>query len=135
MQTKKGIINTYTTFKKRVSDGRDLNEVAVENISQGRVWTGKQALEIGLIDSIGGLQETIVAAAKLAGIEQYNEADYPKFEKDISSFLGGMNISLGIADFWNLFLPNQLKPHWNRIQESNPASLIQLRLPYELNIH
>jgi protease-4 len=135
MQTKKGIINTYTTFKKRVSDGRDLNEVAVENISQGRVWTGKQALEIGLIDSIGGLQETIVAAAKLAGIEQYNEVDYPKFEKDISSFLGGMNISLGIADFWNLFLPNQLKPHWNRIQESNPASLMQLRLPYELNIH
>ena len=42
---------------------------------------------------------------------------------------------LGIADFWNLFLPNQLKPHWNRIQESNPASLMQLRLPYELNIH
>ena len=71
-QTKKSIESTYYNFKKRVSEGRDLSDTIVENISQGRVWTGKQAFEIGLVDSIGGLQETIEAASKLVGIENYN---------------------------------------------------------------
>ena len=94
-QIKKSIESTYYNFKKRVSEGRDLPDTIVENISQGRVWTGKQAFEIGLVDSIGGLPETIEAASKMVGIENYNLIEYPRFDESLSSFITDLPISLG----------------------------------------
>ena len=135
IQTKKSIQITYETFKRRVAQGRNLNETVVENIAQGRVWTGKQALEIGLVDSLGGLEETIAAAAKLAGLEEYNRMEYPKFEENLSTILPGMSLSMEGNRFWNLFFPAQLKPQWNKLKERNPVVSMQLLLPYELNIH
>ena len=135
IQTKKSIQITYETFKRRVAQGRNLNETVVENIAQGRVWTGKQALEIGLVDSLGGLEETIAAAAKLAGLEEYNRMEYPKFEENLSTLLPGMSLSMEGNRFWNLFFPDQLKPQWNKLKERNPVASMQLLLPYELNIH
>jgi len=135
VQTKKSIQITYETFKRRVAQGRNLNETVVENIAQGRVWTGKQALEIGLVDSLGGLEETIAAAAKLAGLEEYNRMEYPKFEENLSTLLPGMSLSMEGNRFWNLFFPDQLKPQWNKLKERNPVASMQLLLPYELNIH
>ena len=135
IQTKKSIQITYETFKRRVAQGRNLNETVVENIAQGRVWTGKQALEIGLVDSLGGLEETIAAAAKLAGLEEYNRMEYPKFEENLSTILPGMSLSMEGNRFWNLFFPAQLKPQWNKLKERNPVASMQLLLPYELNIH
>ena len=135
IQTKKSIQITYETFKRRVAQGRNLNETVVENIAQGRVWTGKQALEIGLVDSLGGLEETIAAAAKLAGLEEYNRMEYPKFEENLSTLLPGMSLSMEGNRFWNLFFPAQLKPQWNKLKERNPVASMQLLLPYELNIH
>ena len=135
IQTKKSIQITYETFKRRVAQGRNLNETVVENIAQGRVLTGKQALEIGLVDSLGGLEETIAAAAKLAGLEEYNRMEYPKFEENLSTILPGMSLSMEGNRFWNLFFPDQLKPQWNKLKERNPVASMQLLLPYELNIH
>ena len=135
IQTKKSIQITYETFKRRVAQGRNLNETVVENIAQGSVWTGKQALEIGLVDSLGGLEETIAAAAKLAGLEEYNRMEYPKFEENLSTLLPGMSLSMEGNRFWNLFFPDQLKPQWNKLKERNPVASMQLLLPYELNIH
>lgn len=54
----------YQTFMKRVSDGRKITVAQVDTIGQGRVWTGKQALEIGLVDRIGGVDDAIKSAAK-----------------------------------------------------------------------
>ena len=134
-QTKKSIEKTYSTFKQRVADGRKLSEETVEELSQGRVWTGKQALENGLIDSLGGLQATIQAAAKLANIENYNVMDYPKFEDDLTAILSDMNISLGLDRFWNLFLPYTIQPKFDQLIEVKPAARMQLLLPFELKIH
>lgn len=134
-QTKQSIESTYSTFKKRVSEGRNLPETVVENSAQGRVWTGKQALEIGLIDSLGGLQETITAAANLAGIENYNLMEYPQFEENLSSFLTGMQISTELNNLLNVFLPNSTQPKLIKLKEFNPADRMQLALPFELKIH
>ncbi len=134
-QTKQSIESTYSTFKKRVSEGRNLPETVVENSAQGRVWTGKQALEIGLIDSLGGLQETINAAANLAGIENYNLMEYPQFEENLSSFLTGMQISTELNNLLNVFLPNSTQPKLIKLKEFNPADRMQLALPFELKIH
>lgn len=134
-QTKKSIEKTYSTFKQRVADGRKLSEETVEELSQGRVWTGKQALENGLIDSLGGLQATIQAAAKLANIENYNVMDYPKFEDDLTAILSDMNISLDLERLWNLFLPYTIQPKFDQLIEVKPAAHMQLLMPFELNIH
>ena len=133
-QTQKSIESTYNIFKKRVSDGRKLTETAVENIAQGRIWTGKQALKIGLIDSLGGLQETVKAAAKLVDIENYNLMEYPRFEENISSIVTGMEISLGLKSLLEIFIPNSIQPQFDQIKEKHPAAHMQLLLPYELNI-
>ena len=61
----------------------------VEEIAQGRVWSGKDAVEIGLVDTLGGLQEAIAAAAELAELDKYNLVDYPKYEEDFESMLLG----------------------------------------------
>ena len=134
-QTKKSIEKTYSTFKQRVADGRKLSEETVEELAQGRVWTGKQALDNGLIDSLGGLQATIQAAAKLANIENYNVMDYPKFEDDLTAILSDMNISLGLDRLWNLFLPYTIQPKFDQLIEVKPAARMQLLLPFELKIH
>ena len=66
---KKGIKSVYDTFIKRVSEGRNLSIKDVHKLSEGRVWTGNQALKIGLIDSLGGLKEAINIAVKSASIK------------------------------------------------------------------
>ena len=134
-QTKKSIESTYITFKKRVSEGRKLSETVVENIAQGRVWTGKQALEVGLIDSIGGLQDTVEAAARLVGVENYNIIEYPKFEQSLSSLLTSIQISMGLDNLFNIFLSNSKHQELIKLTEKNLAEYLQLALPFEIKIH
>jgi len=134
-QTKKSIESTYYNFKKRVSEGRDLSDTIVENISQGRVWTGKQAFEIGLVDSIGGLQETIEAASKLVGIENYNIMEYPRFDENLGSFLTDLSISLGVDDLFNILQSNFKKSKFMKLTDQSPIDRLQMALPFEIKIY
>lgn len=76
---------TYGLFTKRVSDGRKMTVAQVDSIGQGRVWAGKDALKIGLVDKLGSLDDAIAKAAQLANISQYSVVYYPQqksfFEK------------------------------------------------------
>ncbi|PRC52357.1 signal peptide peptidase SppA, partial [Mycobacterium sp. ITM-2017-0098] len=60
----------YTDFVQRVADGRNLSVDAVEQVARGRVWTGADALERGLVDELGGLRTAIRRAKALAGIDE-----------------------------------------------------------------
>ena len=80
--TKSAIEKVYTTFKSRVSEGRSLNMEKVEDLSKGRIWSGKDAMENGLVDAIGGLEDAIQATAEMAAIENYNIDSYPKYENE-----------------------------------------------------
>ena len=86
-----GIEHVYDTFKQRVADGRNLSLEEVEALAQGRVWTGSQAKENGLVDELGGLGEAIEAAAVLAEIEEYNLTSYPKVETDFDDIFALMS--------------------------------------------
>jgi protease-4 len=68
----------YSDFVSRVSDGRKLSFEAVDSIGQGRVWSGKTAKDIGLVDEIGGLNDAIKGAAELAGIDKYSLRELPE---------------------------------------------------------
>ena len=68
----------YETFKKRVAAGRGLSMAYVDSIAQGRVWTGKRAIELRLADKQGGLQDAIKEAASLSGLKEYKIRTYPE---------------------------------------------------------
>ncbi len=71
---------TYATFKKMVTDGRKLDAMHVDSIARGRVWLGTDALELGLVDSLGGLYDAIDEAVRMAGLEEYRITEYPRQE-------------------------------------------------------
>ncbi len=76
---------TYGLFVKRVSDGRKMSMAAVDSIGQGRVWAGKDAIAIGLVDKLGSIDDAIAKAAQLAKVSNYKLVYYPQqksfFEK------------------------------------------------------
>lgn len=86
----------YHTFKSRVAAGRRLQDALVDSIAQGRVWSGTEALKIGLVDGIGGLDRAVASAAAKAGLKDYQVTTYPepvdRFEVMIRRFKGaGVN--------------------------------------------
>lgn len=74
----KSIEDIYSTFIKRVSNGRKMTVAQVDSIGQGRVWAGADALRIGLVDKLGTIDDAIAKAASLAHISDYDLVYYPK---------------------------------------------------------
>jgi len=77
----------YVTFITRVADGRGLKTEFVDSIARGRVWTGRTALKLGLVDQLGGLSDAIALAAEKAGISQYYAYDYPANESLVNDII------------------------------------------------
>ena len=129
-----GIENTYETFKKRVINGRSLDPNVVEKISQGRVWSGKQAYKLGLIDSLGDLQAAINFAAKKVSLDEYNVIEYPQFEESLEKIFMGITPEIQIKSPLEIliskenFLIKEFKI--NRPQKS----FLYTMLPFELTI-
>lgn len=78
----------YQTFLTRVSNGRKLNRVHVDSIAQGRVWTGAKGKELGLVDRIGGLQDAINCAARMAKLKDYRTKEFPEPESFLKQIFG-----------------------------------------------
>ena len=68
----------YGVFTQRVADGRGMEQSAVDEIGQGRVWAGADALKIGLVDALGNIDDAVAKAAELAKLENYKISYYPK---------------------------------------------------------
>ena len=130
-----GIENIYDIFKERVIQGRELSPEAVENLAQGRVWSGKQALKLGLIDDLGDLQDAITLAAKDLEIEDYNVIEYPKFEENLENMLKGITPSLEVKNPLKNLMPEQMMLILESNQSRGPLPYIQTLLPFELRIH
>lgn len=80
--TQEGVESIYKTFVSRVATGRKMTFAQVDAIAQGRVWAGSDALKIGLVDQIGGMDDAIVYAASLVKLKDYDTVSFPEFEKD-----------------------------------------------------
>ncbi len=101
---KKSIGRTYTEFKTRVSNGRNISLNNVELIAQGQVWNSQDALKNKLVDDLGDLNKAIKKAASIAGIKDYSVVYYPK-QKDILDVILEENFNLSNA---NILLKNKV---------------------------
>ncbi|MES1181596.1 MAG: S49 family peptidase, partial [Flavobacterium sp.] len=88
--TLEGVEHIYKTFVTHVAEGRKMTFAQVDSIAQGRVWSGSQALKIGLVDKIGGLNDAIAEAAKMAKIKTYSTQNYPEYEKTFGDLISKM---------------------------------------------
>ena len=88
--TKEGVEDIYTAFLERVSAGRNMSIEAVDRIAQGRVWAGVDALQNGLIDELGNLDDAISYAAKLADVTDFKVRNYPDYKLDLGEKLSGL---------------------------------------------
>jgi protease-4 len=86
----------YDVFLTRVSEGRGKTKEDVNVIGQGRVWTGNQALKLGLVDELGGIDVAINEAAKLAELTDYETSEYPVQKDFFTSLLEESTESVGI---------------------------------------
>jgi len=131
---KDGIEQVYDTFKQRVAAGRDLSLEEVEAIAQGRVWTGRQALENGLVDGLGGMDQALEAAARLAQIEEYNLSSYPKIEPEFEDFLSAMGPFSKIEEKLLAHYPKEINLFLTTLSRQEQRAKVQLRLPYSVEI-
>ncbi|RXK86428.1 signal peptide peptidase SppA [Filimonas effusa] len=81
--------SVYMSFKERVASGRKRSVTYIDSIAQGRVWTGKRAIEIGLVDRIGTLQDAITCAVRMAKIKDYRIKEFPERKSLIDQLMGG----------------------------------------------
>jgi protease-4 len=128
----------YDRFLTKVAEGRKLKKEAVAEIAQGRVWSGKAALKIGLVDEMGGLRDAITAAAKLAKIENDYRVDVPEAPKDpveklMKAFGKGDKrklVTRGPVDE----LKAQFEHTLGTLQSLNDPRGVYARMPYDLNL-
>jgi protease-4 len=119
----------YELFRKRVADGRKLPVAQVEEIAQGRVWLGNDALSIKLVDAIGSLDDAVKKAAKLAKIDEYYNANYPDEPSWWESLTDNMNSDSYLDGHLRETLGDYYEP-FIYLKNINKQSAIQARLPY-----
>lgn len=132
--TLESVEHIYKTFVTHVAEGRKMTFAQVDAIAQGRVWTGTQALKIGLVDKIGGLDDAIAEAAKIAKIKSYSTQNYPEYEKNFDDILSGLPFAKSKEAFIkeeigeeNYLLIEQVK----RLQKQKG---VQAMIPFGINI-
>ena len=84
-----GVDSVYYTFKSRVAVGRQKRVDYIDSIAQGRVWTGADAIKVGLVDKIGTLNDALASAAKMAKLKGYSIKSYPESRSFIEEFFDG----------------------------------------------
>ena len=122
----------YDTFLGHVSEGRNMTRDEVDAIGQGRIWTGEDALELGLVDELGGLNDAIAYAAEQAGLTNYRIKSFPEkkdaiqeFIKEITGESSNMFMRWKMGDFYS---------YYQTVERLTNSERIQARIPFDIEI-
>jgi protease-4 len=132
--SQQGVERVYATFVKRVSDGRKLTPAQVDAIGQGRVWSGADAIKIGLVDAIGGMDEALAEAAKLAKIKKYRTQEFPEYEREVFAFFEEIGLIQSRDSLLKETMGAENYAVFQRIQVLARQRGVMARVPYELEI-
>jgi protease-4 len=131
------IEDVYSTFLKRVADGRKMTVEQVDAIAQGRIWTGTDAVKNGLVDKIGGLNDAIKHAATLAKIKDFRTENYPEYEtnfEDLLANMSGISIFKTKEDLLKEQIGTEAYLLLEKIRKAQNMKGVQALMPYELDI-
>jgi protease-4 len=123
---------TYSTFTEIVAKGRGMRQEAVDSIGQGHVWSGADAIEIGLVDQFGGLTDAIREAAALAGLEEYRTIEKPEasdfYTKLMKQLMGDLTERAMIREL------GDASGYYLHLKEILSSGGIMAIMPYHLEI-
>ncbi len=130
----KSVENIYNTFITHVAEGREMTTMAVDEIGQGRIWTGYDAKKIGLIDTYGGLEKAIDVAAYLAKVDDYRIISLPKKTDPLTKIMEQLEGQSNITDLMltKLGLKTELSKPIETLLKSDK---IQARVPFIMEIN
>jgi protease-4 len=128
-----GVEKVYDTFTKRVANGRKMEQSNVDSIGQGRVWSGVEAKNIGLIDEFGGLYDALSAAAQMANVSKYRIIELPKQKDPFKELLSELG-NEAETKYLNYKLGDEAK-YFNKAQELLKMQGIQTRMPYNIDFY
>lgn len=133
--TQSDVERIYSIFVSRVADGRNMTAEQVDAIGQGRVWTGADALGIGLVDKLGSLDDAVAQAAKMAKIDKYSTRSYPEYEKSFKDLFASLMPSFISS---KAILEKEIgAENYQLIQDIKNATNqrgVQLLMPYQLKV-
>ncbi|ASU33787.1 signal peptide peptidase SppA [Mucilaginibacter xinganensis] len=124
----------YDYFTKAVATGRNKTQAYINSIGQGRVWTGEQAVKIGLVDRLGNINDAIASAAKKANLTKYNLVAYPEQKSFLNKFGLGMS-----AEIKAHFVKSELGENFKYYEQIKGVTQLmrtpQARMPYDVEIN
>ena len=130
-----GTDSIYHTFKTRVAEGRKKDIVYVDSIAQGRVWTGSRALQVGLVDRIGTMQDALDCAARMAKLKDYKVKEYPEkkniFEQIMNTYKKSIKKDLIKEEIGE----SQMRVLQQVKQVRQMIGVPQARLPFSVDIN
>lgn len=124
--------NVYDVFLDRVANGRDMTKEAIDEIGQGRVWTGENALEIGLVDELGGLNRAIELAAELSGLDNFRTVDLPALTDPFQELLKGGSDNVRARILRNTF--GESVKYYELVERAGKMNGVYALLPYSIDI-
>jgi len=132
--TLEGVEKVYTTFVTHVAKGRKMTFAQVDAIAQGRVWTGSDAIKLGLVDKIGGLDDAVKEAARMSKTSKYNTKNYPEYEKNFDEFLENFPFAKTKENFIKEEIGEENYKVMEQIKRIQNYKGIQARMPFEITI-
>jgi len=127
----------YDTFISRVAEGRKIDKAKVNEMAQGRVWTGTMAKQLGLVDELGSLDDAIAYAAKLVKTDNYKVSLYPEYEVELADLFRkflGMSVSSVKEDAIKNEIGTENYELLQRMNYLKQSKGVQAMMPYHLNI-
>lgn len=133
--TLEGVEHIYKTFVTHVAEGRKMTFDQVDAIAQGRVWSGSEAIKIGLIDKIGGLDDAIKEAASLSKIKTYSTQNFPEYKKDFNDMLSSLPFAKTKESFIKEEIGEENYILMQKVKKMQAQKGIQALMPYEITIN
>lgn len=132
--TLEGVEKIYNTFVNHVAAGRKMTYAQVDSIGQGRVWSGSDALKIGLVDKIGGMDDAIKYAADLVKLKKYKTQSFPEYNKNFQDLLGKLPFMQSKESFIKAEVGEENYKVIEQIRKVQAKKGIQAAMPFEITI-
>lgn len=128
-----GVEKIYDDFITKVAEGRGMTKEQVDSIGQGRVWMGLDALEIGLVDEIGGLDKAIEIAKKSAKLDDYQLVAYPKLKDPFEELMEELEINIQSKVLGSVLGDEQ--KYYKKLQSVTTQTGVMARMPFDIELH